>query len=141
LLYVLVGCLAPFPFWLRSVGAQGEYLVTRHFWRKGFWVLKANWHFHHGELDRVFSNGQEVRIVEVKTRRNASLLVANRDLLHPKQRKRIEGCIPALFRDLRLRREVPFLLELAMVHLPSKGKPSIQLVELKRGRHQVNSSI
>ena len=50
------------------IGALGEQLACRHLEENGFEVLERNWRHGRHELDIIARKGQELIIVEVKTR-------------------------------------------------------------------------
>ena len=68
LLERLHGYLMPFPFWVRRLGPRGEYLVRRHFHRRGYHVLARNWRHGKGELDLIMSDGRFLLFLEAKAR-------------------------------------------------------------------------
>ncbi|HCC51351.1 MAG TPA: endonuclease [Porphyromonadaceae bacterium] len=51
-----------------ETGKQGEITAQRYLEEKGYKVLEANWRFHHYELDIIATDGEDLIIVEVKTR-------------------------------------------------------------------------
>ena len=58
---------------LRSrLGTAGEGHVRRHLERAGWHFVVANWRCPAGEIDLVFLDGEELVLVEVKTRRGAT---------------------------------------------------------------------
>lgn len=52
------------------VGAYGERLVARALTEQGWSIVDRNWRCEHGEVDIVALDGDDVVIVEVKTRRS-----------------------------------------------------------------------
>lgn len=55
-----------------KLGTAGEDHVRRHLERLGWRFVEANWRCRVGEIDLVFLDGEELVLVEVKTRRGAS---------------------------------------------------------------------
>jgi putative endonuclease len=51
-----------------ETGKQGEISARRYLEENGYKVLETNWRFHRYELDIVATNGEELVIIEVKTR-------------------------------------------------------------------------
>ena len=49
-------------------GKEGEEIARAFLVQQGYTILSANWHWHHYELDIVAAYGEELVIVEVKTR-------------------------------------------------------------------------
>lgn len=54
-----------------SLGARGEELAADFFIKRGFTVVARNWKCPQGELDLVIRKGEELRIIEVKTRQGS----------------------------------------------------------------------
>ncbi|MDL2304551.1 YraN family protein [Bacteroides sp. OttesenSCG-928-D19] len=51
-----------------ETGKQGEAEAQRYLEKNGYRILETNWRFHHYELDIIATNGEELIIIEVKTR-------------------------------------------------------------------------
>ena len=51
-----------------EIGREGERVARQFLEQKGYLILEQNWHWHHYELDIVATYGDELVIVEVKTR-------------------------------------------------------------------------
>ena len=58
-----------------ETGKQGEIVAKKYLEGKGYQVIEKNWRFHRYELDLIATNGDELIIVEVKTR-SGNYLVA-----------------------------------------------------------------
>lgn len=54
----------------RRLGAEGESLARRYLEETGYAVVDANWRCREGEIDLVAVDGDELVVVEVKTRRS-----------------------------------------------------------------------
>ncbi len=52
----------------REIGEIAEGLAQQHLLKQGYKILDTNWHFGHLELDIVAQDGNELVIVEVKSR-------------------------------------------------------------------------
>ena len=52
----------------QEIGRKGEEIAQAHLRSLGYQILKTNWHFHHFEIDIIALDGDELVIVEVKTR-------------------------------------------------------------------------
>jgi putative endonuclease len=50
-----------------DLGREGEELAVRHLLRKGYRILKRNFHTRRGEIDIVARHGDQIVFVEVKT--------------------------------------------------------------------------
>ena len=55
-----------------ELGKKGEEIARQHLLSLGYQILETNWYFHHWELDIVALDGEELVIVEVKSRSSAS---------------------------------------------------------------------
>ncbi|MEN9558161.1 MAG: hypothetical protein RL141_530 [Candidatus Parcubacteria bacterium] len=53
---------------VKATGRRGEELAVPFFVRRGYRVVAQNWSCRFGELDLVIQKGDELRIIEVKTR-------------------------------------------------------------------------
>lgn len=53
----------------RSIGNRGENAAVSFLKRHGLAILDRNYTFHHGEIDIVAKDGNEIVFIEVKTRR------------------------------------------------------------------------
>ena len=51
-----------------EIGREGDRVARPFLEQKGYLILEQNWHWHHYELDLVARQGDELVIVEVKTR-------------------------------------------------------------------------
>lgn len=130
LLERLRGLLMPHPFWLKKLGARGEYLARRHFHRKGYHLLDQNWRFEHGEIDVIMANDKEVVFLEVKTRKR--LPDGRHPLLGHAQETRIKRLIPIYCRQWHEAFSWRFLL---VTVLPArKGGWQVAVHQLKRGK-------
>lgn len=54
----------------RELGSRGEELAAAFFIARGYKILDRNWRCELGELDLVVGKGEEIRIIEVKTRKS-----------------------------------------------------------------------
>jgi putative endonuclease len=52
----------------KDIGKQGEEIARVYLAGKGFNILDLNWHYGHKEIDIVAKKGEEIVVVEVKTR-------------------------------------------------------------------------
>ncbi len=51
-----------------ELGKYGEELAAQHLLKKGYQILRRNWHAGHDEIDIIAKDGDWLVIVEVKTR-------------------------------------------------------------------------
>lgn len=56
-----------------ALGAAGERLAERSLGKLGWRIIERNWRSKHGEIDLVALDGNELVLVEVKTRRGSRL--------------------------------------------------------------------
>ena len=52
----------------REIGELGEKIAQQHLKKLGYQILATNWYFGHLELDIVARDGEELVVVEVKSR-------------------------------------------------------------------------
>jgi putative endonuclease len=57
-----------------ETGKQGEAVAWQYLEDHGYKVMETNWRFHHYELDIIATNGEELIVVEVKTRADNYLM-------------------------------------------------------------------
>lgn len=57
-----------------KTGAEGEKRVANYLREKGFSVIKRNYVCRYGEIDIIAENGEYLLFVEVKTRKQGSML-------------------------------------------------------------------
>jgi len=51
-----------------ELGLKGEEIATAYLKKEGYKILARNWFYHHKEIDIIARQGDEIVIVEVKTR-------------------------------------------------------------------------
>ncbi len=74
-----------------ETGKKGELLAANYLQNKGYRILDTNWRDQKYELDIVAQIGNELVIVEVKTRRNKFFGVASEAVTPKKQQHLIAG--------------------------------------------------
>jgi putative endonuclease len=89
------------------IGKEGEEEARDYLIQKGYMILHTNWRFHHYELDIVATNGDELVIIEVKTR-SGSYLVAPEDAVDRGKIKRIVSAADVYARYFRQNLPVRF---------------------------------
>lgn len=52
----------------KELGDKGEEIAREYLLTNGYTILEENWHFHHYEIDLIAKDGDELVIVEVKSR-------------------------------------------------------------------------
>jgi putative endonuclease len=111
----------------KELGAKGEQLACDYLIGKGYEVLERNWRFGKGELDIVARIGQELVIVEVKTR-DTDFFGDPADFLSNRQQKMLVETADAFLRYRpHLNLEVRF--DVMGIVLRPFGPPDIQHFE------------
>ena len=73
-----------------SSGTLGEKYAAGFLQRKGFHILRRNFHSRFGEIDIIAEDGKHILFVEVKTRREKSMVDPFEAVTRSKQRKIIK---------------------------------------------------
>ncbi len=69
----------------KLLGKRGERLAEQYLKKQGYTLVKRNYKTPYGEADLVFTQGDEIVFVEVKTRTSASFATAKQAVNHEKQ--------------------------------------------------------
>lgn len=89
----------------RALGRDGEAFARAYLERCGYQVVDANWRCREGEIDLVAVDGDELVVVEVKTRRSLRFGRAIESVTHEKHlRLRRLAALWAAEHDVRTRR-------------------------------------
>lgn len=83
----------------KAVGSHGEQIACDHLERKGYEILKRNWHCRYGEMDIIARRGEEILFVEVKTRRTGEYGSPEDALNHLKKRALVRTAVQYLGED------------------------------------------
>ncbi|MDR0750104.1 MAG: YraN family protein [Tannerellaceae bacterium] len=89
------------------IGKEGEEEARDCLIQNGYTILHTNWRFHHYELDIVATNGDELVIIEVKTR-SEGYLIAPEEAIDKGKIKRIVSAADAYVRYFRRNLPVRF---------------------------------
>jgi putative endonuclease len=92
------------------LGKLGEDAAHRYLLEKGHAILERNWRVGRSELDFIILDGEEIVVVEVKTR--ARPVDRPGELLSPAKCKRLRAAGAAYLAFHRVRREIRFDLML-----------------------------
>jgi putative endonuclease len=90
-----------------ETGKTGEAVARSYLEISGYTVLDTNWRFHHYELDIIATNGQELVVVEVKTR-SSEYLISPEDAINTRKIKRIVAAADAYARMKQINLPVRF---------------------------------
>lgn len=82
-----------------SSGAVGEEYTAVYLQKKGYSILKRNFHSRYGEIDIIAKNGKYLAFVEVKTREQGSLVNPLEAVTVSKQKKIIRTALLFLQKD------------------------------------------
>lgn len=106
-------------------GKQGEELAAQYLLDKGYEILERNWRNRHKEIDIIAKDGDELVIVEVKTRQTDQYGDPDIAVTRQKQRLLIYAANAYLFRnnlDIETRFDI-----ISIVF--KEGKPVIEHIE------------
>ena len=73
-----------------ELGKRGEEISVNHLINKGYKILNTNYRFKHSEIDIVCEKGDELIIVEVKTRKTSVMGEPYKAVTHGKQQQIIK---------------------------------------------------
>jgi putative endonuclease len=90
-----------------ETGKQGEAVARQYLEDHGYKVLETNWRFHHYELDIIAANGEELVIVEVKTR-SGNCLMAPEQAVDKRKIRRIVTASDAYARMKKINLPIRF---------------------------------
>ena len=74
----------------QELGIHGEQVAEEHLVNLGYRILARNWRWRKGELDLVAKQGEEIVIVEVKSRRSQEYGPPEEAITRSKQEKLIQ---------------------------------------------------
>lgn len=75
----------------KQFGDEGENIALRHLQSKGYKLLEQNWYYKKKEIDIIMEDGDELVVVEVKTRNTDYFESPNEMVKRRKQRYLIEA--------------------------------------------------
>lgn len=102
-------------------GKAGEQLAVDHLIAQGLVILDRNWHFSHKEIDIVAREGNDLVIVEVKTR-NAPVRELPEQAINRQKRQFLIAAANAYVKYNRIKLEVRFDVVNVVF---SGGKPAL----------------
>ena len=80
-----------------ELGKKGEEIATQYWSEKGYEILERNWRNRHKEIDIIAKDGNELVIVEVKTRQNDEHGDPDLAVTRPKQTRLIYAANAYIF--------------------------------------------
>ncbi|MCD8269323.1 MAG: YraN family protein [Parabacteroides sp.] len=101
-----------------NLGKDGEAAAREYLVRKGYTVLRSNWHWHHYELDIVATHDGQLVVVEVKTR-SEDYLVSPEEAVDNKKIRRIVTAADAYVRCFNL--DLPVRFDIVTLVKTSEG--------------------
>ena len=75
----------------KELGDKGERLAAEYLAAKGYTILHTNWRWQHKELDLVALQGQELVVIEVKTRQSLQWQMPYEAVSRKKQRNIVQA--------------------------------------------------
>lgn len=107
----------------KELGFVGEEIATAYLAQKGYKILTRNWYFDHKELDIIAVDGDEVVIVEVKTRFN-NFLEAPHEAVKVGKRRNLVRAADAWMQQHEDDREVRF--DVILIAWKSEGNYQLE---------------
>ena len=101
------------------LGADGERAARQYLTDKGYRIRHVNWRSHHLELDIVAQQGDELVVIEVKTRRNM-VFTHPADAVTEQKIRRIVTAAQAYIYRYNIRMDVRFDV-MALIPCPPDG--------------------
>lgn len=90
-----------------QLGKEGEEIACKHLLEQGYKILERNYRYHRNEVDIIALNGEELIVVEVKSRSN-DYFGDPEDFLKDTQIKTIVNVVDAYIQQRDLEVEVRF---------------------------------
>ncbi len=82
-----------------ELGKKGEDIAAQYLSEKGYEILERNWRNRHKEIDIIAKDGNELVIVEVKTRQNDEHGEPDLAVTRPKQTRLIYAANAYIFQN------------------------------------------
>ena len=82
-----------------ELGKKGEEIAAQYLSEKGYEILERNWRNRHKEIDIIAKDGNELVIVEVKTRQNDEHGEPDLAVTRPKQTRLIYAANAYIFQN------------------------------------------
>jgi putative endonuclease len=108
-------------------GKLGEKIAADHLVATGYQIIGRNYRGGQGEIDIIARKKGIVYFVEVKTRKQDSL-VSPAESVTPAKKRRLKSAVLAWLSE-HGRLDTPCSFLLIMIELPEAGRPKIEVVE------------
>jgi len=83
----------------KEIGDKGEEIAFQYLQQLGYTILETNWRFHHYEIDLIAKDGDELVIVEVKSRTGIHFEHPSEAINRKKMRFLIEAAEAYIFKS------------------------------------------
>lgn len=114
----------------KEIGRIGEELVANYLQHKGYIIVKQNFYSKFGEIDIVAENKDEILFVEVKTRKEGSLM-APADVVDKNKQIKITKTATTLLRKLHFTGKYRFDVAEVEYKIEDSGKYVFSLNYIK----------
>ncbi len=98
--------------YMREIGRLGEAFVAGYLKKKGFIIVRQNYYGRYGEIDIIAESREQLLFVEVKTRRENSLM-APADAVDADKERKIKATAREAFYKLKV--DLPVRFDIAEV--------------------------
>lgn len=109
-----------------KIGTEGEKRVANYLRKKGFTVIKQNYFCRFGEIDIIAENDEYILFVEVKTRKENSLVSGSEAVDSFKQAKILKTANDFL---VKIESQKQPRFDVAQVTVTSEGKFNLKYIE------------
>ena len=111
----------------KALGNRGEDIAARFFIERGFEVVVRNWRCRIGEIDLIVSKGDEIRIVEVKTRRSLAAGEPEESVTESKL-QRLDDLAQMYFSENGME-DSDYHIDVVSITFGSDGRPAVRHLE------------
>jgi putative endonuclease len=110
----------------QKLGKIGENIAAAYLQSQGYRIVQRNWRYLHKEIDIIAEQGEELVIVEVKTRQGKTELLPGDLVPHAKERYLINAA-DAFIRRYGVEKETRF--DVIIVNFPGNGEHTLEHIE------------
>ncbi len=108
-----------------TLGKIGEKVAAAHVRRLGWKILAQNWRCPYGEIDLIAHDGEEVVVIEVRTRRGTCEM-ALESVDRRKQKRLLE--LATWYQEAELSTDTPIRIDVIGVGLRSDGLMDVEML-------------